>query len=185
MAKGAIERSVQNALRASEIVARLRSLVTKEASPVVEFDVRDAIKEILALTATERQRTRVVAKAEPSPEPLMIRGDRIQLQQVLLNLIGNAIEAMLDVPETDRRLWIRSGLDNDGQVRVEIEDRGPGLEAAVADKIFDHLFTTKMGGTGLGLSISKSIITSHGGRIWAEPATPHGAVFRFQLPRSN
>jgi two-component system, LuxR family, sensor kinase FixL len=181
MAESAIKRSMDNAHRASEIIARMQSLVTRGPSKVVEFDVNDAIREVFAITAAERQRAKVTVTADLTPGPLTISGDRIQVQQVLLNLIGNAIEAMRDAPEQERRLFIRSGLVEHDQVQVEIEDRGPGLDPETAHQIFDHLFTTKTGGTGLGLSISRSIVESHGGRIWAEPANPNGAVFRFQI----
>lgn len=182
MAQQAVKRSAQNALLASQTIARMRALVTKGPAEVMDFDINDAIKEVFALIAPERRRMKVTAKADVSPHPLMIRGDRIQIQQVLLNLLGNAIEAMREVPEKTRWLGIRSGTTDNGDVVVEIEDRGSGLDPADADHIFDHLFTTKTGGTGLGLSISKSIVELHGGRVWAEPASPNGAIFRFQLP---
>ena len=185
MAQQAIKRAARDALRASETIARMRALATKGPPTITEFDVNDAIREVLALTQSERLRTKVIARTEIAPHPLMIRADRIQVQQVLLNLIGNAIEAMRAAPEDERRLMIRSGLAEDGQVRVEIEDRGAGLDQDTAERIFDYLFTTKTGGTGLGLSISRSIIESHGGRIWAGTAAPNGAVFRFELPSSS
>ena len=181
MAESAIQRSIDNAHRASEIIARMQSLVTRGPSEIAEFDVNDAIGEVFAITATERQRAKVTVEADLAPGPLTISGDRIQVQQVLLNLIGNAIEAMRDAPQQERRLFVRSSLVEHDRVQVEVEDRGPGLDPDTAHQIFDHLFTTKTGGTGLGLSISKSIVESHGGRIWAEPANPNGAVFRFQL----
>ena len=100
----------------------------------------------------------------------------------MLNLIQNAIEAMRSTPEPERRLVVRSRIVEDGDVLVEVEDRGPGLDPAAVEEVFERLFTTKEGGTGLGLTISKSIIEAHGGRIWAAAAEPLGAVFRFQLP---
>ena len=182
LAESAIKRSMENALRASEIIARIRSLVSGGTLEVAEFDLNDAIREIFAITSTECQRAKVTVKADLTPHPLMIRGDRIQVQQVLLNLIGIAIQAMCGAPEQERRLFIRTHRVEDGQVQVEVEDRGPGVDPETAHHIFDYLFTTKTGGTGLGLSISRSIIEAHGGRIWAEPATPNGTMFRFQLP---
>lgn len=184
-AQAAIKRSLENALRASDTIARIRSMVTKRVDRVSEFDINDAIREVFALTSTERQRSKVTTTADTTPHPLMIRSDRIQVQQVLLNLIGNAMEAMLEIPEADRKLWVRSRMTDNGHVLVEVEDRGPGLDPTTKEKIFDHLFSTKTGGTGLGLSISKAIIESDGGRIWAEPAKPSGAMFRFQLPHAD
>jgi PAS domain S-box-containing protein len=177
----AIGRIARDARRAGDIIDRMRLMMTKGPSKATVFDVNAAIGEVLALTQVERSAD-VGATIELSSQAPMISGDRIQIQQVMVNLIHNAIEAMQATPAQERRLIIRSNLLEGDQVLVEVEDRGPGLDPAQADRIFQHLFTTKAGGTGLGLSISKSIIESHGGRLWAEPATPKGASFCFKLP---
>jgi PAS domain S-box-containing protein len=182
MARQAIERSERDARRASEIVGRLRAMVTKGASEVADFDLRDAITEVLALTKVEQERSNVVVALDLAKSVSPVRGDRIQIQQVLLNLILNAIEAMADTPIAARLLNIRMAALESGQVRVEVSDSGSGVDPAAAEKIFDRLYTTKSGGTGVGLAISKSIIEDHGGRIWVEPASPRGSVFSFQIP---
>ena len=182
MVERAVVRSARDARRASDIIARMRSLVTKGPSVATDFDLNDAIAEVLALTEGEQQRLDVTTEADLTGDAVVIHGDRIQFQQVVLNLIQNAIEAMRSTPEPERRLVVRSRIVEDGDVLVEVEDRGPGLDPAAVEEVFERLFTTKEGGTGLGLTISKSIIEAHGGRIWAAAAEPLGAVFRFQLP---
>jgi signal transduction histidine kinase len=111
-----------------------------------------------------------------------VLGDRVQLQQVLLNLIVNAIEAMSAVADRARELAIASSLDGPDAVVVEVRDSGAGLDAERAEQLFDAFYTTKAEGVGIGLSISRSIVEEHGGRLWAAPSAPHGAVFRFSLP---
>lgn len=177
-----VERSARDARRAGEIVARMRSLTTRQPGLAADFNLNEAIAEMLALSGGELQRWGVTLEESLGEELILVHGDRIQIQQVILNLIQNAIEAMREEPEAERRLRISSRWVGANEVRVEVEDRGPGLDPATAERIFEHLFTTKPGGTGLGLAISRSIIEAHGGRIWAEPAEPHGALFKFQLP---
>jgi PAS domain S-box-containing protein len=178
-----VERSARDARRASEIVARMRSLTTRQPARTGDFNLNEAIAEMLALSRGELQRWRVTVEDNLGDEPVLVHGDRIQIQQVVLNLVQNAIEALREWPEAERRLRVCSRLVGSGEVRVEVEDHGPGLDSVAAESIFEHLFTTKHGGTGLGLAISRSIIEAHGGRIWVEPAEPHGAVFKFQLPQ--
>lgn len=182
MARQAVKRSERDARRASEIVGRLRAMVTKGASKIAEFDLKDAITEVLALTQVEQQRSRVGVALDLAKSAPLVRGDRIQIQQVILNLILNAIEAMADTPIEARRLGVRMAALGDGQVKVEVTDSGSGVDPAAEQRIFDRLYTTKAGGTGVGLAISKSIIEAHGGRIWLEAATPRGSVFSFQIP---
>ncbi|HEY4030688.1 MAG TPA: ATP-binding protein [Caulobacteraceae bacterium] len=178
----AIERSARDARRASDIVARMRSLTTRRPAEAADFNLNEAISEILALSRGELQRWNVSVETALSPDTVVVHGDRVQIQQVMLNLVQNAIEAMHDTPEAERRLRVRSTLADNGEALVEVEDRGPGLDPQTSEAIFGHLYTTKEGGTGLGLAISKSIIESHGGRIWAEAAPPYGALFKFCLP---
>jgi len=178
----AVERSGRDARRASDIVARMRSLTTRRPAQASDFNLNEAIGEMLALSRGELERWSVVVEETLGGEAIRVHGDRIQIQQVVLNLIQNAVEAMRESPWPERRLRIGCRLVG-GEVRVEIEDRGPGLDPASANAAFEHLFTTKHGGTGLGLAISRSIIEAHGGLIWVEAADPHGAVFKFQLPQ--
>lgn len=178
----AIGRAAASAQRASTVIARMRALVTKAPVDGARFDLNEAIGEVMMLTAGERDQLKIKAKVELEADPAMIFGDRIQLQQVMLNLILNAMEAMRETPVKSRLMTVRSRATQAGEVEVEVQDCGAGVDDAVAGQIFDNLFTTKVGGTGLGLAISKSIIENHGGRIWVEPAKPRGAVFKFVAP---
>jgi PAS domain S-box-containing protein len=177
-----VERSARDARRASDIVARMRSLTTRGPSEAADFNLSEAIGEMLALSRGELQRWNVAVEESFGDEAISIHGDRIQIQQVVLNLIQNAIEAMREHPGPERRLRVSCRVVG-GEVRVEIEDCGPGLDPAAAVAVFERVISTKQGGTGLGLAISRSIIEAHGGRIWVEAAEPHGAVFKFQLPQ--
>jgi PAS domain S-box-containing protein len=182
MAKQAIKRSERDARRASEIIGRLRAMVTKGTSKIADFDLKDAITEVLALTNVEQQKSNVAVALDLAKSAPKVLGDRIQIQQVILNLILNAIEAMADTPIEARLLRIRMAAPGDGQIRVDVTDSGSGVDPAAKERIFDRLYTTKAGGTGVGLAISKSIIGSHGGRIWVKAAKPRGSIFSFQLP---
>ncbi|MDB5441349.1 MAG: multi-sensor signal transduction multi-kinase [Caulobacteraceae bacterium] len=181
----AIGRAARDAIRASEVVGRMRSMVTKDEPRDIEFDVGKAITEVLTLTRRERQDQGVEARVSLAKRGPMILGDRVQFQQVMLNLILNAIEAMRDTDPADRQLMVRTLENDNGDIQVEVADRGPGIDPAVASRIFDHLFTTKSGGSGLGLAISKSIVENLGGEIWAESSSAQGAVFRFSIPSAR
>jgi PAS domain S-box-containing protein len=177
----ATRRSVEAVRRAAEVVGRLRALVTKEEPNRALFDAHDAIREVLVLVAPEAQRSRVTVETRLQAEQPLIHGDRIQFQQVMINLILNAVEAMRETEE-ERLLQVGSRDGPEG-LEVFVEDRGPGIEPDQQPLIFESMFTTKIGGTGLGLAIAKSIVESHGGAIAMTPASPHGAVFWVRLPR--
>jgi PAS domain S-box-containing protein len=177
----AVRRTVEDARRAAEVVRRMRSLVTKEEPKATNFDAREAIREVLALTERERERFGVRTITNLGTGPAVTRGDRVQFQQVMINLILNALEAMADTPEDERVLVVRAEEDGEALGFV-VEDRGPGVDPDKRDEIFESLFTTKLGGTGLGLSIARSILESHGGRIWVEQAEPRGAAFKLRIP---
>ena len=181
----AMGRVTRDALHASEVVGRMRALVTKQDPKQADFDVNEAIAEVLTLTQREQRNLDVEADLSLTDGDSTVHGDRIQFQQVVLNLILNAIDAMREVPVDEKRLMIRTALTENGHLQVEVEDRGGGIDAAAADRIFEHLFTTKVGGTGLGLAIAKSIIEAHGGKIWAEPAEPKGAIFKLKVPTAG
>ena len=183
MTKQAVQRSERDARRASDIIGHLRAMVTMGTSQIADFDLGEAITEVLALTRMEQQRSKVAVELDLTAGAPAVRGDRIQIQQVILNLILNAIEAMADTPIEARRLKIRMAASDDGQIRVDVTDSGGGVEPAAEERIFDRLYTTKPGGTGVGLAISKSIVDAHGGRIWVMAAKPRGSIFSFQLPR--
>jgi C4-dicarboxylate-specific signal transduction histidine kinase len=173
---------VRDASRAAEVIRGLRALARKSGPQPATVHIDQLAREVLALTASELQRHRVSLRTELNAEHLAVTGDRVQLQQVLLNLILNALDAMKTVPNRARELRVFSTISDPGVALVGVADTGNGIDAAVADHIFDPFFTTKSDGLGLGLSICRSIIEAHGGFLWAEPHTPHGTTFRFTLP---
>jgi C4-dicarboxylate-specific signal transduction histidine kinase len=145
------------------------------------LDVNRKVVEVLAFAEHELKTHDIVLRAELAPKLPGVAGDRVRLQQVLLNLIVNAIEAMSGVRDRARELTIVSRSDADAVV-VEVRDSGPGLDEEGAERVFEPFYTTKEQGIGIGLSISRSIVEAHGGRLWATSNQPHGAVFRFSLP---
>jgi signal transduction histidine kinase len=181
-ARQAAARIVTNGLRAADIIKSIRTLTRKSAPEMVSLDINDVIGEVIVLMSAEfRRRSVRVETALPSNLNSVI-GDRVQLQQVVLNLIMNGIEAMSESMQGQRQLHIRSANDESGRVGVAVEDSGPGLDPMRADRLFEAFFTTKPEGMGMGLSICRSIIDAHGGRLWASPNLPNGAVFQFTLP---
>jgi PAS domain S-box-containing protein len=177
----ATRRAVEAVRRAADVVGRLRALVTKEEPKRTRFDAHDAIGEVLVLTAPEAERSSVTVRTRLEATQPLIYGDRIQFQQVIINLALNAIEAMREV-EGERLLQVGSRDGTDG-FEVFVEDRGPGIDPDMQLLIFESMFTTKIGGTGLGLAIARSIVEGHGGAIAMTPASPHGAIFSVRLPR--
>src|ERR1700730_12999562 len=171
----------KDAPRAADIISRIR-LLFKKVSPQREWvDVNDVIREMIVLLQSEATRYAISIRAEPASNVPPIMGDRVQLQQVLMNLLLNGMDAMKDV-DTTRELIINSQPAKNEQVMVSVSDTGVGLPAQQAEQIFNAFFTTKPHGTGMGLRISRSIIESHGGRLWAADNTPRGASFCFTLP---
>ena len=178
----ALGRIVKNGQRAGEIIGRIRALIKKVAPQKDRLDINEAILEVIALTRSELDRSGVSLKVQLANDLPPVEGDRIQLQQVLINLIVNAVEAMRSTSEGARELWIETGTDASGGVLVAVRDTGPGLDAQTLDHLFDAFYTTKPSGMGMGLSICRSIIEAHGGRIWTTPNLPQGAIFQFALP---
>jgi PAS domain S-box-containing protein len=172
---------VREGSRAGEVVDRIRALIKKAPARKDAVAINDAILEVIALTRTQAANNSVSVRTLLAEGLPRVHGDRVQLQQVLLNLIINAIEAMNDIGEDERELLISSRNEPDG-VSVEVRDSGPGFAAADLDRVFAAFYTTKPGGLGLGLSICRSIIESHNGKLWASPNVPRGAVFRFTVP---
>jgi signal transduction histidine kinase len=168
--------------RAAEVIGRIRALVKKVPPRRDLLDINETIREVIALTQNELQKSSVTLQSHLSSGLPLVPADRIQLQQVILNLIVNAIEAMNEVGDGRRELAVGSGRSDSTDVFVEVRDSGPGVDAGNLDRLFKSFFTTKPEGMGMGLSISRSIIEAHGGRLWAEPNEPHGVVFRFTLP---
>jgi signal transduction histidine kinase len=165
--------------RAGEVIGRIRSLVKKAPPRRDWLNINDVVTEVLALIGTELQRNGVLILTELSNDVPCAFGDRVQLQQVVLNLIMNANDAMADGP---RQLLIRSENKEADEVRLSVCDTGVGLDGVNVDALFEAFYTTKRDGMGMGLAVSRSLIEAHGGRLWAAPNTPRGAVFQFSLP---
>jgi signal transduction histidine kinase len=181
-ARNAVTRIVNDGTRAGEVIRGLRALAKKSGPQLTELDINEAIQEVLTLTRSELHRHRVVLRTKLSAEERPVFGDRVQLQQVLLNLIMNAVESMSALTERARMLTIASEPVEPHGLLVAVEDTGTGLDPAIADRVFDSFFTTKPEGMGMGLSICRSIIDAHGGRISMSPRAPYGTVFRFTVP---
>jgi PAS domain S-box-containing protein len=169
---------VKEGNRAGEVVGRIRALIKKAPARKDAVAINDAILEVIALTRTEAANNSVSVRTQLAEGLPPVQGDRVQLQQVLLNLIINAIEAMRDVGEDERELLISSRNEPDG-VSIEVRDSGPGFAPADIDRVFEAFYSTKPSGLGLGLSICRSIIEAHNGRLWASPSLPRGAIFGF------
>ncbi len=177
----ALEQIVADGTRASAVIARVRALIRKAPGERNELDVNDIIQEVLALTGPELDENRVLLERQlTKPLPLVL-GDRVQLQQVLLNLIMNGIEAMTAVTDRPRRLCLESRIGEAGSILVVVSDSGTGLGSG-ADHVFTPFFTTKANGMGMGLFISRSLVEGHGGRLWATANSPHGTAFSLTLP---
>jgi PAS domain S-box-containing protein len=180
-ARQAAERIVKDSHRASAVIQRIRALVEKSPQRKDWLSVNDVIREVVTLTRSEADRNRVSLETELDDDLPPVRGDGIQLQQVILNLIMNAIEAMSAVGEGPRELLVRSARDGSQAVLVAVRDSGKGLDPEQLDQVFDAFYTTKPTGMGMGLAISRSIVEAHGGRLWATANTPQGAIFQFTL----
>jgi C4-dicarboxylate-specific signal transduction histidine kinase len=168
--------------RASEVIQQIRRLVKKSPAQTAPLKLNAAIQEVIALALGELMRQRVSLRTELADDLPPVRGDRVQLQQVVLNLIMNSIEAMRDVDDRSRELIVQSRRNGAGFVVVAVRDSGPGLGPGERDAIFNAFYTTKPGGMGMGLSVSRTIVEAHGGRLWASPDEPRGATLQFSLP---
>jgi signal transduction histidine kinase len=180
-ARAALTQIVADGHRAAAVIDSIRASFKRDTSNRTALDLNALIRDALAVTRAELERHRIQVEAAPAAELPPVRGDRIQLQQVLLNLITNAIEAMAD-RQGPRRLSIRAERHDGAGVFVSVADSGPGIGGQELEQIFNPLFTTKASGMGMGLAICRSIIEAHDGRLWATPNTPQGAVFQFMLP---
>ena len=168
--------------RAADVIQHIRQLATKTEPRKARLDVNDVVRDVAALVRAEVARYEIALTLDLAPALPAVVGDRVQLQQVVLNLVMNAIEAMASVTARPRKLVIQSERDDEDMVRVAVHDTGVGIAGSDVDRVFGAFFTTKPGGMGMGLSISRSIIEAHGGRLWAAPNEPHGAIFQFALP---
>jgi C4-dicarboxylate-specific signal transduction histidine kinase len=181
-ARTALDNIAADGKRAREVIARIRALTKRQVPRTEELDINQKILQVLALTEHELRSHDIVLRTQLDSTLPRVAGDRVQLQQVLLNLIVNAVEAMSAVHDRPRQLTIVSGHDGANAVLVEVLDSGIGLDPARAERVFEAFYTTKAEGIGIGLSISRSIIEAHDGRLWASANEPHGAIFRFSLP---
>ena len=181
-ARTAASRMIQAATQASEIVQRLRALFKKTTSMTASVDINAVIEDTISLVHHETERNKIVLRTELDPGVPSVSGDRVQLQQVILNLAMNGIESIIGLDHEPKRLMIRSTVSNTRELLVSVEDTGLGIEAEHADRLFAPFFTTKPQGIGMGLPICRSIIEAHGGRLWAAKNEPRGAVFHFALP---
>jgi C4-dicarboxylate-specific signal transduction histidine kinase len=177
-----VEWIIDDGNRASEVIRRVRALANKTSLEKVPLDVNDVVKETIPLVQRELISHQVLLRMELAPTLPMILGDRVQLQQVIINLVMNGIESMQSVTDRPRELVVRSRQDETQQVLVSVADCGVGISAENADRLFTAFFTTKSSGMGMGLSICRSIIDAHGGRLWATTCEPRGALFQFTIP---
>ena len=177
-----VERIIKDGYRASDVISRVRTLV-KKAPPRKELvDLNEVIVEVSALAQSEARENNVLLKHALAGDLSPVLGDRVQLQQVILNLIINGLESMAKVNEGERELSVSSGTNESGDLIVAVRDSGAGLDPVDFERVFDAFFTTKPEGMGMGLAICRTIIESHGGRLWATANSPYGAVFQFTLP---
>jgi PAS domain S-box-containing protein len=180
--RACVENMIDEGRRASEIVLRVRSLTKGEAPQKTQLELNDVVNEVVVLVQREVVRHRISLRLKLASDLPPVIGDRVQLQQVLINLVINGVQAMADVGDGPRDLLIESHRDNDSHVVVAVSDSGPGIDAAIADRLFEAFFTTKSSGMGMGLSICRSIIEDHGGQVWVSSNAGHGATFQFSLP---
>jgi PAS domain S-box-containing protein len=181
-ARETARRTIRDGNRASDVITRLRALFAKREVTLEPVDLNEATREVIALSLSDLQRNRVVLQSELADDLPTITGDRVQLQQVVLNLLRNAADAMTGIDDRPRQLLIRTERENADHVRVSVRDAGVGLDRQSRNKLFDPFYTTKSGGMGIGLSVSRSIVERHHGRLWAEPNDGPGATFSFSIP---
>jgi PAS domain S-box-containing protein len=183
-ARRSVEWIIGDGNRASEVIRRVRALAKKASIEKIPLDINDVVREVIALVQRELISHQVSLQMELAPALSMIQGDRVQLQQVIINLVMNGIEAMQAITDRPRELLIRSRQDDAHQVLISVADCGVGISAENADRLFNAFFTTKSSGMGIGLSICRSIMETHNGQLWATTNVPHGATFQFTLPVS-
>jgi signal transduction histidine kinase len=181
-ARAALHRLVEDGGRASQVIRSIRAMFGAEPGERTELDLAELVRQVVAVAETEMERQRVSARLDLRDALPRVIGDRVPLQQVFLNLIMNAIEAMSPVTDRARVLSVHSDVHDAQDVLIRIEDNGTGIDPDSSARIFDAFFTTKSSGMGMGLAICKSIVESHGGRLWASPARPHGSAFHVVLP---
>jgi putative pyrimidine permease RutG len=183
-AMAALKHIVADGHRASQIIDSMRAMFRKDGGERAEYDLNEIVRDVLALLRDELDAKGVTVRLELAEDLRHVWVDRIQLQQVVLNLVNNAIEAMASVPDRAHVLQVTTAVIAPEHVVMNVADSGVGIDAKTAERMFDPFFTTKLRGMGMGLSICRSIVESHGGRLWTSPGTPHGSVFHVRLPNA-
>jgi C4-dicarboxylate-specific signal transduction histidine kinase len=181
-ARETARRIIRDGNRASDVITRLRALFSKKDFTLEPLDLNEATREVIALSLSDIQRNRVVLLADLAADLPLVMGDRVQLQQVTLNLLRNACDAMVGVDDRLRELVVKTKREDGDRVRLSVVDAGAGFRPEAKDKLFEAFYTTKTDGMGIGLSVSRSIIERHHGRIWAEPNVGPGVTFSFSIP---
>jgi C4-dicarboxylate-specific signal transduction histidine kinase len=181
-AREMLELVVSESTRAGEIIRGIHGLVKKAPTCNEILQINEAIREVMALTSSEANGKGVSVRLQLAEDLPLIKGDRVQLQQVMLNLVINAIDAMSAVDDGPRELTVSTATNEPGAVLVAVRDSGPGIAPKHIERLFEPFYTTKAGGMGMGLSICRSIIEAHGGRLWASANVPRGASFEFTVP---
>jgi signal transduction histidine kinase len=173
---------IKDGNRAAEVIDEIRALIKKAPPRKDQLEINGTVREVIGLTCGEAVKNGVSVRTELADGLPFVQGDRVQLEQVILNLIINAFEAMSDISQGARELLVSTGKAGADGVFVAVRDSGPGLAPATVERLFESFYTTKPGGLGLGLSICQSIIEGHGGRLWADTNEPRGAVFQCTVP---
>jgi C4-dicarboxylate-specific signal transduction histidine kinase len=177
-------RTIRDAHRASEVLNRIRAMFSKKAPTVEMVDLNAAAREVIALSSGELQRSRALLQTDFADDLPLVRADRVQLQQVILNLLLNAADAMAEIEDRPRTILVETDL-GDGGVRLAVRDSGTGVDPHAVEKLFETFYTTKAHGMGIGLSICRSIIENHEGRLWAQANDGPGATFGFCIPGAS
>jgi C4-dicarboxylate-specific signal transduction histidine kinase len=182
-ARETVQRTIRDANRASDVITRLRALFSKKEFTLETLDLNEVTREVIALSLSDLQRNGVILQSELALDIPPVIGDRIQLQQVILNLLRNASDAMVCVEDRPRQLLVRTRREEENRVRLSVQDAGCGVNPQDFERLFEAFYTTKSEGMGIGLSLSRSIIERHHGRLWAEPNYGPGITFSFSIPR--
>jgi signal transduction histidine kinase len=181
-ARETARRTIRDANRATDMIASLRTLFARQRAASEPLDLNDAVREVIARAMSELVQRGVIVRVALADDLPAVRGDRVLLQQVIHNLLQNAIEALRGVDDRERQVIIRTEAEGGGGARLSVQDTGVGIEPHDLQRIFDPLYTTKAGGMGIGLFVCSSIVESHGGRLWAVPNAGAGATVSFSIP---
>jgi C4-dicarboxylate-specific signal transduction histidine kinase len=181
-ARETAKRTIRDGRRAADVITRLRALFSKKEAATELVDLNEATREVIALSLSELERNNVITRTELADELPLVIGDRVQLQQVIINLLRNGSDAMSSVDDRPRELLFKTELDENDCVRLSVRDAGKGLDPQTLDQLFRSFYTTKADGMGIGLSVSRSIIENHRGRIWVTPNDGAGVTFSFSIP---